>query len=964
MGKVRDGNVLMLKFSGMLFEQWMLLLSDSIADMLVALEGILQSENERILSLTVEVLTKLLSRLGSSIRQFHVVEVVFALSRLLLSSHPMVTISSVVALKYILTNFGSMSPKFYVGVWNALENANTVCNISLALQDYVVGISSSEYFMQMSSLLKIIMWKWPPSRYHVWSNKNLMAKLEGGLSDSDSNIVVSILQLCSALALCGNGALKILENKELISKIVCALESSRPHDVRVEALKTCQQLSTSQEGCSKLTNSHGESIVKGIVAAMSELRSSDFRKVTPDQMNLVKEAFRSALITRWAGIHHSCFWKLKVDRILFGVLFGSTSSAFENQIVFHSNKILTKLPSSNIDLRPYIWNILGWIAVHCAEDFPNNGKSGYLETLINNACAMANEFWINGITFLSSESCEVELVSRAVLLMVFSPCKYISSQARTCLSEVAKTSGDKYLEKLITCLMLNFREDVSPVSYSLHTFLISLACYSTLPLYQQFIVQRKGIDLLVSIIRKCLESEIHASRSGITSHLHGSCDGELCCWSNIEDWEGGDLILFHSLQILSQLAPFSNLICDYSKIISRDYATSNTSGGMAESLFKCLSTILENNYSPGIKGYAQYTLSFFGLYGYPSKFGKRMYRALAEDELADIQFLLSSDQRLRVHGAILVASCPYLLPPKESFIKKNLLDCESFKKSRQHGTIFRHEVKLSEHVDCSAFVKILEYVYTGFVIVKDDEVKPVRILAKQCGLNSLSYMLNRKLPAWGVSVSSCDFSHALEQAEHHLSDIILEANKMTGATWTCTICVSTMPHIHANRVILLSNCGYLRALFQSGMSESYSSIIKVPVGFEALTKLVTWFYTGILPRINLDCNWNNMATSQQFHELQVYVELSSLAEFWLLKEVEEESLNVVLLCLEQNQKLSMEIMDFALKLHQWRIVKAAASNIAHLYPKMRDLGDLENLSEEAVDLLRSEYVRHSQKGFS
>lgn len=339
------------------------------------------------------------------------------------------------------------------------------------------------------------------------------------------------------------------------------------------------------------------------------------------------------------------------------------------------------------------------------------------------------------------------------------------------MEEVARTSAGEYLENLLASLILYFSGDVSPVSCSLHTLIniISLACYSTLPLYQQFIIQRKGIDHLAAIISRCLKSEIHVNRSSDTSHLHGACDGKLCCWSNIEDWEGRDVILFHSLQILSQLIPFSNFICDYSKIISTDYISSNISGGLVESLFKCLSSTLDNNFSPGIRWYAQYVLSFFGLYGFPNKLGKRMGKALDESELADLQFLLSSGQRLSVHGAILVAGCPYLLPHKESLMKKTVLDCESLKESRQQGTNFRHEVKLSERVDSSAFVKILEYVYTGFVIIKDNEVKPVRILAKRCGLNSLSYMLNKKLPEWGTSVPSCDFSHALEPAEHQLS---------------------------------------------------------------------------------------------------------------------------------------------------------------------------------------------------
>jgi hypothetical protein len=36
--------------------------------------------------------------------------------------------------------------------------------------------------------------------------------------------------------------------------------------------------------------------------------------------------------------------------------------------------------------------------------------------------------------------------------------------------------------------------------------------------------------------------------------------------------------------------------------------------------------------------------------------------------------------------------------------------------------------------------------------------------------------------------------------------------------------------------------------------------------------------------------------------------------------------------------------------------------VAHLYPKLRDSGQLEQLDEEVHDMLRREYVRYSQHG--
>lgn len=137
-------------------------------------------------------------------------------------------------------------------------------------------------------------------------------------------------------------------------------------------------------------------------------------------------------------------------------------------------------------------------------------------------------------------------------------------------------------------------------------------------------------------------------------------------------------------------------------------------------------------------------------------------------------------------------------------------------------------------------------------------------------------------------------------------------------------------------------------------------MIKVPVGWNALVKLITYFYSGELPRIKNDCRWKNTDAKQKLMELQAYVELSSLAEFWLLEEVGSESLSIVLSCLEADQRSSTDIIHFASELGQWKIVEVAASSIAHLYPKMRDAGELEKLSEDVVDMLRTQYVRYSQ----
>ena len=74
---------------------------------------------------------------------------------------------------------------------------------------------------------------------------------------------------------------------------------------------------------------------------------------------------------------------------------------------------------------------------------------------------------------------------------------------------------------------------------------------------------------------------------------------------------------------------------------------------------------------------------------------------------------------------------------------------------------------------------------------------------------------------------------------------------------------------------------------------SFAEAIRVPVGWGALDKLVQWFYSGELPRIGPDCRWKNMSSEEQLSHLKPYAELSSLAEFWFLEGVKEESLAAV-----------------------------------------------------------------------
>ncbi|RWW03712.1 hypothetical protein GW17_00033107 [Ensete ventricosum] len=857
--------------------------------MVIALGGILQSDNKRILDLAADVAQKLVTTLGNTIHRYPMSEVIIHLSCLLSLSELPVAISSAIALNRILTNLGPTRGKVLKEIWNALEKSNSVGNVICSLQNYEIVTQPIEYFLVMASLLESILRRWSLSRYPVWSNSKLMVILQDRCSQSEISISNAVLKLYSALALCGNVAVKLLENEDFLSMVVRSMGLSVPFSVRIEALRLCQCLSRSGDACSMLNGSYCEPIIQGLVGAMGGWRSSCSKRVPSDQLPLVLEACRAALLTRWAGNHHSYFWKHEIDRVLLDILLGDCTVSYEAKVALSSDELVAIIYDNTADTRPFVWDILGNLAVHCKEEFLSKTKGAlcYLDFLISCACSVATDLMRKGCSSLSSYMNELEPVSRAVLLMVFSPCKYIASQAIYYLSETLRAFGDVCLEYVLASLKLNASGEVSLVA--------------------------------------------------------------------------DKVILLYSLQALSQLIAFLNIVCNHHKIVLGEIVVcKKCRNSDAFNLFESLWYILNNSYGSGPKWYSAYILSFFGFYGFPSKLGKKIAKTIDENELADVELLLAKGQSLQVHSPIIVARCPYLLSNETSLPKKSAWNDWKDQNSEHHHRKMRHEIRISDRVDSISFVKLLEYIYTGFIQADDNLRTPLKVLAKHCGLKSLYNMLNRKLPEWGTACTSCNFSEALEPIGNQLSDIILEAKVIEGVSWSCTICQSSVPHMHAHKIILLSSCDYLRALFQSGMHDSCSQVIKIPISWKALVKLVHWFYLGYLPSIKQDCSWNNLDPEWQLHELQVYVELSSLAEFWCLEEVEEQSFKVVISCINSQQKSSLELIRFAASLNQWKIVTVGVSSIASIYPKLRDGGELEDLDEELVDMLRAKYVSYCQ----
>lgn len=323
-----------------------------------------------------------------------------------------------------------------------------------------------------------------------------------------------------------------------------------------------------------------------------------------------------------------------------------------------------------------------------------------------------------------------EPVCRALLLMLLAPCNYISQKSRSILSVLFKPCYDP-LSQLVSRVLSSLQSisaGVVPTSQAI-TDMVMLGCLSTFPLYQTLILERNGLNILLDLIKGRLESDIPVDREKLMPHLKKIYVGIRCCSKQFEDWRGADLPLFYALVCLSQLIEISN------------YATQDS----ANSLFQC---ILSNDHiGEGPKSYCAYILSLFGFYGIRSDFGRKIGKVFEMKELADRRFILSDGYLLDVHGAILAARCPNLVPRNvEAFSNKKAI------------------VKMSERVDREALDKILGHVYSGFTEMNDlDEgcLKKVKVLTSNCGLESLSQMLNKEWPKWGSRGPHFDLTRAL-----------------------------------------------------------------------------------------------------------------------------------------------------------------------------------------------------------
>ncbi|CAJ1958068.1 unnamed protein product, partial [Sphenostylis stenocarpa] len=740
---------------------------ESVPDILGALLWILQCKSEALLSMASKVTVKLVSVLPIPLLQSqHMLDLVYCLSSLLSSHQVEVAIPCATALKLVISNLSATSEK---EVMEALKETEASIQIVGNIKDFAEGAKKIEYFEEMTLLLSTILWRWPPSRFPICNDVILMKVLANIQSRTNSSIKLALLKLYTSLALCDSVARKLIEDGEVFPQMfVQAMGKSNPHAVRIEGFRLAQCLLRSQDNCLKVIGLCGEALVGAIICGMRETGLSS-KKIGNNHGSLSAEACQLALITRWAGDHHTNFWKQGIDRVLLNLLIENIQDQlFEPVLSLEKQIYMAKegLKSNyHLGLRSYLWDILGWLTIHCGEN-------------------------------------------------------------------------------------------LNPYTHGNNP--------------QQF------------------SREVTNIRGQLVSKFQEICKS--------------------------------------------------------------------NSFSPGVRWYVSYILTYFRYYGFPNELAERIGKSLNKEEYSDMNLVIATGESLSVHIVILAVRCPSLLPPR-------LLPCRKNSKVITDKFVREstREVRLSSYVDYEALVLLLEYVYLGCLHASEETARKLKILAKHCNLQPLFQMLHRQRPKWGTPFPSFNLTSSLDLAGSCYSDVILEAKSNELVGWACNICSVTVPHKHVHKVILQSGCDYLQGLFRSGMQESHSQVIKVDISWEALCKLVQWFYSDELPDPPSGCLWDNIDDEEKLFNLQPYVELYWLAEFWLLENIQESCWNVIMSCLDASWQLSIKIIKMAYNLSLWKLVDIAANLMAPSYCQLRDSGELEEFDDALVHLIYSASIQLNQE---
>ncbi|XWS27510.1 hypothetical protein CRYUN_Cryun26dG0121000 [Craigia yunnanensis] len=369
--------------------------------------------------------------------QLYLTDLINPLSSLLCSNNLEVATSCATALNMIFSN---LSVKREKEAWEIVKEAKIVIQIIRIMRKFPGGTLPIENFQELASLLYAILWRWPPSRYCVWNDTILMKVLEDSCKNSSVSTKVAVLKLYYALALCNKVAKELLENREtILPMMVYSMGGSEPLLVRIEGFRLAQHLAVMVMICFlsliPLTDVHywrNDSMELGL---WKSCKWSDvFARRGLSIVSNYSLARRTSL--------HNCFWEKGIDEVLLDLLLEN----FDKQAPEHplSPEEQMSIAQEGLDtnfllaLRPYIWEILGWLAVHSTQIFSLPMLISFDSLSFVEAICKGCQICENDDTSRSESS------SRAVLVMMVSASTYIASKIQDVLDNVS-APGPRWL---------------------------------------------------------------------------------------------------------------------------------------------------------------------------------------------------------------------------------------------------------------------------------------------------------------------------------------------------------------------------------------------------------------------------------------------------------------------------------------------------------------------------------------
>lgn len=124
-----------------------------------------------------------------------------------------------------------------------------------------------------------------------------------------------------------------------------------------------------------------------------------------------------------------------------------------------------------------------------------------------------------------------------------------------------------------------------------------------------------------------------------------------------------------------------------------------------------------------------------------------------------------------------------------------------------------------------------------------------------------------------------------------------------------------------------------------------------------------WSYTDELPSPPSGCVWNELSDGEKLSELEPYLELCSLAKGLCIEEIEEACSDVIASRLTSQRHLAVKIIKIAVGFALWNLVDVALTYAAPYYRQLLESGELEDLDDSLVDMIRSASVQYTQGDF-